>query len=140
MKKWQIVDLVRSFCIVAAMAVHNYSNIPFSHRWASWLWGRFCFNGIYGVFVFFIVSGFLITHVIDQAPGGLFEPKILRFYVNRAEEFGPFFSFAWASKRFYLYLGIRTRLFSPLVSRKKEIMERDFGFPSRHFFLIGSWY
>ncbi|HVZ79187.1 MAG TPA: acyltransferase [bacterium] len=91
MKKWQVIDLVRSFSIIAVMGVHNYANIPFQHAWTCWLWGRFCLNGFYGVLLFLMVSGFLITHVIAKNPGGLAKPNLRLFYVQRIGRIWPLF-------------------------------------------------
>ncbi len=92
-KKWQLIDLLRTFCIVVVLGVHSYSNIPFDHPLSCWLWGRFCINGVYGVFIFFIVSGFLITNVISLNRGGLAKPDILQFYAQRIARIWPLYFF-----------------------------------------------
>ncbi len=90
-KKWQIIDLVRTGCIISAMSVHIYSNVAFGNPWVCWLWGRFCVNGIYGVYVFFIVSGFLITHVIACGNQSIFQPGLARFYLQRIGRIWPLY-------------------------------------------------
>src|SRR6185295_13979499 len=113
MKKWKIIDLVRSFCIVVVMGVHFYSAVPFAHPWAAWLWGRFCFNGIYGVFLFFVISGFLITNIISKAPGGIFKPTLLKFYARRIGRIWPlFFLYVGLELIFFEVAPRTTRLFS----------------------------
>lgn len=77
--------------MIAVLSTHYYSNIPFSHPWTCWLWSRFCINGFYGVFIFFIISGFLITNVIAHNRGGLFKPDVLQFYVQRIGRIWPLF-------------------------------------------------
>jgi peptidoglycan/LPS O-acetylase OafA/YrhL len=104
-KKWQIIDLVRSVCVIAAMSVHIYTNVPFNNPVVCWLWGRFCTNGIYGVFLFFIVSGFLITHVIASNTGNLFKPDLFRFYIQRIGRIWPLFFLCFISGLvIFLYL------------------------------------
>jgi peptidoglycan/LPS O-acetylase OafA/YrhL len=90
MKKWQLIDLVRSFSIIAVMAAHaNHFLIkPGNPFWAE-VWDRFQVNGSSGVFLFFTVSGFLISHVIANNPGGLMKPDIRKFYVQRAGRILP---------------------------------------------------
>lgn len=112
MKHWQIIDLVRTFCVLAVLGVHYYSNIPFAHPWVCWLWGRFCFNGIYGVFLFFAVSGFLITHVIANGRGGLFKPDFRAFYVQRAGRIVPLFLFCFSIGVFiFLFTSTKTTIY-----------------------------
>jgi peptidoglycan/LPS O-acetylase OafA/YrhL len=103
LKKWQIIDLTRSFCVIAVMGVHIWSNAPFSNRWVCWMWGTFCVNGFYGVFLFFMISGFLITYVIDQNPGGFFRPSLGRFYIQRIGRIWPLF-FACVGAGFLIFL------------------------------------
>lgn len=91
MKKLQIIDLVRTFSIVAVMADHSYSNPIFSHAWMAWIWGRFCVNGSNGVLVFFLVSGFLITGVLARDKTKLFRPDVARFYVQRIGRIWPLY-------------------------------------------------
>ena len=88
------------------MGVHYYSNVPFDRPWKAWLWGRFCVNGFYGVFLFFMVSGFLITHVIARDTGGLLKPDLPLFYVHRAGRIIPLFLLC-------LLLGAAIFLFAP---------------------------
>jgi peptidoglycan/LPS O-acetylase OafA/YrhL len=90
-KNWQIVDLVRTFSIVAVLADHSFSNPIFQQAWVAWLWGRFCVNGSNGVLIFFVVSGFLITNVIARSRGGLFDPDPIRFYVHRIGRIWPLY-------------------------------------------------
>jgi peptidoglycan/LPS O-acetylase OafA/YrhL len=91
MKKWQIIDLVRSFCVAGVVASHSYVNFPFHSPWTSFCWGHFSNNGRYAVFLFFMVSGFLITHVLANNPSGLFKPDLVRFYVQRAGRIWPLY-------------------------------------------------
>jgi peptidoglycan/LPS O-acetylase OafA/YrhL len=106
MKKWQIIDLVRSFSVLVVLADHSYSNPPLSKPWMSWLWGRFCCNGYYGIILFFVVSGFLITHVIAHNQKDLFDPNVPKFYVQRIGRIWPLFFLS-------LLLGLAVYLFSP---------------------------
>jgi peptidoglycan/LPS O-acetylase OafA/YrhL len=89
-KKWQIIDLVRTFSILSVMAAHGTSFLrPFGNPHVEWAVKCFERNGSYGVLIFFVVSGFLITGVIAQAPGGLFKPEFRKFYVRRAGRILP---------------------------------------------------
>jgi peptidoglycan/LPS O-acetylase OafA/YrhL len=90
MKKLQLIDLVRSGCILAVLAIHSnvfLQKIP--NPWVSWCWDHFQRNGVYGVYLFFVVSGFLITGVLAKNPGGLFNPSYKTFYIQRAGRILP---------------------------------------------------
>lgn len=93
MKKYPLIDLVRSFCILSVLAIH--SDIAFlrpTQPWANWLWDHFQRNGIYGVRLFFTVSGFLITGVLAHNPGSLSKPDLKVFYLQRAGRILPLWS------------------------------------------------
>ena len=95
MKKIQIVDLVRTFSIFAVLAFHfgiSHVSRPSDPGLAKFLWFRFCMNGAYGVQVFFVVSGFLITRFIAQRPEGLLKPDLGAFYSRRAGRILPLFA------------------------------------------------
>src|ERR1039458_7899695 len=112
MKYRQIIDLVRTFCVVAVLGVHAYVNLPIPNRWVCWFWGRFCTNGIYGVFLFFVVSGFLITGVIARNDGQLFKPDFRKFYVQRFGRIGPLFILCFISGLFiFLAVSPGTRMY-----------------------------
>jgi peptidoglycan/LPS O-acetylase OafA/YrhL len=76
---------------MAVLGAHSYSNVSMNNPWLCWLWGRFCNNGNYGVYLFFVVSGFLITNAIHNNPGGLKNPSAVRFYVQRIGRIWPLF-------------------------------------------------
>jgi peptidoglycan/LPS O-acetylase OafA/YrhL len=87
----QIIDLVRSLSILSVLAYHL---APALNRFGgshSWLWERVSSNGPGGVFMFFVVSGFLITRIIDRGPGKLFHPDLRRFYARRVGRIIPLF-------------------------------------------------
>ncbi len=54
-----------------------------------WFWKPFSGNGVYGVCVFFVISGFLITRLIDGKKDLLFTPRFKEFYVRRAARILP---------------------------------------------------
>ena len=92
LKNFLIIDLVRSFSILVVLALHEdecaFLRKPES-SWNFWLWEHFRRNGTYGVYCFFVVSGFLIAGVIARNPGGLWKPSIREFYVQRAGRILP---------------------------------------------------
>lgn len=90
MKKLQLIDLVRSFSILSVFAIHLDAILQKPQNlWACWAWNHFQRNGIYGVYLFFGVSGFLITGVIAKNSGSLFKPDLRAFYVQRAGRILP---------------------------------------------------
>ncbi len=94
MKRIQIVDLVRTASILTVLAIHlgchyvtQSSHSPF---WAG-LWYKLWINGGFGVTMFFVVSGFVITRLIasQPPPHGLFNPDYRDFYARRAGRILP---------------------------------------------------
>ncbi len=91
-EKYQIVDLVRAFAILVVLAVHfgsQYISSQSQPFFLAYLWYRFWSNGGYGVSIFFVVSGFIITRLIDSMPGGLFNPDYQDFYARRIGRIFP---------------------------------------------------
>lgn len=127
MKQWQVIDLVRSFAVITVMGVHSYVNVPFDNPWTAWLWGRFCVNGFYGVLLFLVVSGFLITHVIAKNPGGLARPRLRLFYVQRIGRLWPLF---------FLLFGAGALIFLLVPSGSPLYQE---WFPPGPYYGIGFW-
>jgi peptidoglycan/LPS O-acetylase OafA/YrhL len=128
MKKWQVIDLVRSFSIIVVLADHSYSNPVFNSQWSAWFWGRLCVNGAYGVLLFFFVSGFLITNVIENYSGRLFEPDLKRFYIYRAGRIWPLF---------FLIFGFGIVL--SLVASHENILYLNF-FPDEKDYSFWFWF
>jgi len=90
LKRFPLVDLVRSFSILCVLAIHADSFFARPQNPVlAWAWNHFQRNGTYGVYLFFLVSGFLITGVIQNNPGGLWNPSLKRFYVQRAGRILP---------------------------------------------------
>jgi len=89
-KKFQVVDIVRSFCILAVVSLHLTSVSPRpANPWVQWFWLFFTKNGIYGVFLFFTVSGFLITRMIARTSTSLYQPAWRAFYARRVARLFP---------------------------------------------------
>ncbi len=86
MKRLQVVDLVRAVSILAVLAHHlglagiTQPSQPYAF---ALLWFKIWANGPYGVSMFFVISGFVITRLIASGPGGLFHPNYRDFYVRR---------------------------------------------------------
>ncbi len=89
-KKIRIIDLVRSFSILSVMAAHwGFGGVEPKAVGLKDLWVALCVRGPFGVSLFFVVSGFLITRLIDQDPGGLSRPNLRNFYVRRLGRIMP---------------------------------------------------
>jgi peptidoglycan/LPS O-acetylase OafA/YrhL len=93
----QAIDLARTFCIYLVVQKHLVLSAlvqkPAS-PWVTWFFLRLGENGIYGVYLFFVISGFLITRLADRMPGGLFGFSLKAFYVRRAARILPLFLLA----------------------------------------------
>ena len=85
----QVVDLARTLAILPVLALH------FTGRWfapdqeVSGTWYHLSRNGAYGVSVFFMISGFLITRILDQDAGGAFRANWKKFYARRVGRIVP---------------------------------------------------
>ncbi|HVZ80692.1 MAG TPA: acyltransferase [bacterium] len=87
-----LVDLLRSFAILTVMVHHlgfQYITAPASSPILDRLWYRLWINGGYGVTVFFVLSGYVITRLIAQGSRGLFDPDFREFYSRRAGRILP---------------------------------------------------
>jgi len=85
-KRLRIIDLVRAFSILAVLAHHLgcfYISKQSLSPFLAYIWFRFMINGPFGVVMFFVVSGFIITRLIASRPGGLFNPDFGEFYSRR---------------------------------------------------------
>ena len=93
MEKLQIIDLVRSVSILAVMALHLKPTLPLPSPFFRWGWDHFQRNGAYGVSIFFVISGFLITRLIDRQKKGILNPDLREFYVRRLARIFPLLLF-----------------------------------------------
>jgi peptidoglycan/LPS O-acetylase OafA/YrhL len=85
------VDLVRTAAIATVMAGHlGYSYLTQSSSpLLDTLWYRTYVSGHYGVSMFFVVSGYLITGVLAGYRRGLFHPDLRDFYSRRVGRIVP---------------------------------------------------
>jgi peptidoglycan/LPS O-acetylase OafA/YrhL len=87
----QVIDLVRTLAILPVLAAHLAPTLPPASPPFQWLWDHFQCNGRYGVCLFFVVSGFLITRILDSQKAGVFRPRLKNFYVRRVGRILPLF-------------------------------------------------
>jgi peptidoglycan/LPS O-acetylase OafA/YrhL len=88
-----VVDLVRALAILMVMAGHLKPTLPLPTEAFRWGWDHFQRTSPDGVYVFFVVSGFLITRIIDLGLGGVTNPSWKYFYVRRVARIIPLFLF-----------------------------------------------
>lgn len=86
------IDFLRTWSILPVLAVHlNGSGLgryPDSPFWLS-AWSAFERNGSYGVTLFFVISGFLISRMIQRSFGDLHRVRLGEFYQRRAARILP---------------------------------------------------
>lgn len=75
------------------MAGHLKPTLPLPAPAFRWGWDHFQRTSPEGVLIFFVVSGFLITRIIDQGLGGILQPKWKYFYIRRIARLLPLFLF-----------------------------------------------
>ncbi|MGH7739420.1 MAG: acyltransferase family protein [bacterium] len=106
----QAIDLVRTLAILPVLALHSTPRL-LNRQSLTEIWDHLHRNGGYGVSVFFMVSGFLITRILDLAPGGAFRPSWKNFYARRVGRILPL-----------LLLDVLLGLFFWFFLRKKTIL------------------
>jgi peptidoglycan/LPS O-acetylase OafA/YrhL len=104
-EKLQVVDLVRSFSILAVLAYHLNFVQPLGvlPAWAWALWRAASNNGHMGVSVFFVISGFLITRLIAREREGLWKPDLKNFYVRRVGRIIPLLTLVCLAGAWMIY-------------------------------------
>ena len=138
--KLQIVDLVRSAAILTVMALHLKPTLFLSKEpWFQFVWDRFQRNGTYGVCIFFVVSGFLITQVLASGSRGLLRPNFIRFYSQRIGRIFPlyFVSIALGTMA-YFSLNDHSAKFNYCFSLSDAASRSSF-WTSLFFFLYNDW-
>lgn len=83
--------MIRTLAILIVMADHLKPTLPLPSEAFRWGWDHFQRVGAEGVYIFFVVSGFLITRIIDLSPGGVEQPSWKHFYVRRVARILPLF-------------------------------------------------
>jgi peptidoglycan/LPS O-acetylase OafA/YrhL len=80
--------------ILPVLALHLKPLLPLPAPAYRWGWDHLQRNGSYGVSMFFLISGFLISRIIDSMPNGLFEAGWKEFYARRTGRIIPLFLLA----------------------------------------------
>lgn len=89
----QVVNLVRSLAMFSVLAYHLSGVLLQPKKSEKLVWDWITSNGSGGVFMFLVVSGFLITRIIDLgSDGDLFKPNWKNFYIRRFARIIPLFS------------------------------------------------
>ncbi len=110
--KFQIIDIVRSFAILAVVGFHaGLGTLTIKNQLLHFVFFK-AFNGVYGVYMFFVVSGFLISRLIGSNPNGLFDPDFRQFYIRRIGRILPLLMLICAIGMISLFF-IQAPAFSP---------------------------
>ena len=84
------IDLLRGICIIAVILLHCRIHIPFDHSvMPQWLYNIVFGSGYYGVIIFFVISGFLITSHCLQRWGNFQNIHAQKFYKMRFARIMP---------------------------------------------------
>ncbi|HTC20476.1 MAG TPA: acyltransferase [bacterium] len=84
--------MVRGFSILSVLCLHLMQSTavkPPQNYWVEKFWFFISRNGTYGVFLFFVISGFLITRMLAAVSPSLFRPRFKEFYIRRAGRILP---------------------------------------------------
>jgi peptidoglycan/LPS O-acetylase OafA/YrhL len=91
-RRLALVDALRFLSLLVVLAVHLASaeivSLP-AEGFARELWLNFARNGSYGVTLFFVISGFVITRTILAREADLARIDVRAFYVRRLSRIGP---------------------------------------------------
>jgi peptidoglycan/LPS O-acetylase OafA/YrhL len=90
----QPIDILRGLCIISVILLHINIRIPFGNssvgQWLSPTEMKILFwSGYYGVIIFFVISGFLITSTSLKRWGNLQNIKYDQFYMIRFARIMP---------------------------------------------------
>lgn len=85
------IDVLRAIAIISVIASHwRASRIPeLSGDWLDGLARALSGFGGYGVILFFVISGFIITRTTAQRDGEISRMRVGSFYLRRAARIGP---------------------------------------------------
>lgn len=83
------IDAIRSLSILSVILLHLYIHFPFTNNIPQPIFNIIFESGYYGVIVFFVISGFLITKSILNKWGSLQAVKIKAFYCMRFARIMP---------------------------------------------------
>lgn len=85
-----LIDVLRGVSILVVLAGHSRAGLNMPRwSWAQQFWNALTVHMGDGVTIFFVVSGFLITRLIDQGPGGLSRSDFNWFYARRVGRIVP---------------------------------------------------
>lgn len=90
----KLIDMLRGICILMVILLHINILVPFSKCQLGKLLSNDIYNiifrsGYYGVMIFFVISGFLITSSIKNKWGNLSQIEITQFYRMRFARIFP---------------------------------------------------
>lgn len=86
----QIIDFIRGFSILSVILLHCKIHLPVDNALMSIGWVKILLNsGGYGVIIFFVVSGFLITSISIKRWGDLASINLAKFYQIRFARIMP---------------------------------------------------
>jgi peptidoglycan/LPS O-acetylase OafA/YrhL len=109
------IDLLRAWSILAVLASHWLLVGAYSHSpWEEPLI-RFALRGVYGVAVFFVISGFVITRSIMAHDGELYRMNVRAFYARRIARIQPLFLSTLAIGAAMMALGARGHIYGEMA-------------------------
>lgn len=86
----QIIDFIRGFSILSVILLHCRIHLPIDNSLMSIWWIKMLLNsGGYGVIIFFVISGFLITNISIRRWNDLALIDLSKFYQIRFARIMP---------------------------------------------------
>lgn len=86
----QIIDFIRGYSILSVVLMHCKVHLPIDQSLMSIQWVKLLINsGFYGVIIFFVVSGFLITSISLKRWDNLASINLAQFYKIRFARIAP---------------------------------------------------
>lgn len=85
-----LIDFIRGFSILAVILLHCKTHLPINNEFLSITWIKWLLeSGYYGVMIFFVVSGFLITKTCIKKWSSFQSIQLSQFYLMRFARIVP---------------------------------------------------
>lgn len=129
------IDVLRAIAVLLVLSIHWQGSQLFAPKMSAVdrLANSLAQSGAYGVTLFFVISGFVITRSVMGRPGGLFRIKPKRFYIRRIARIQPLFIAT-------VILGITCLALAPRIAIFRFVFSSGNRFTSEFWLSVGTFW